>query len=145
MHSTFLDDVSDYTRTTRATSFASLWAGRIMLALVVMFLLFDIVIKLMASPEAVEGTVALGFKQHHLLVLALIELACLLLYLIPRTAPIGAIMWTGYLGGAIATHLRQDNPLFTHILFPVYVAILLWGALYLRDDRVRLLLERKPN
>jgi hypothetical protein len=59
------------------------------------------------------------------------------LYLVPRTAPLGAVLWTGYLGGAIATHLRLDNPLFSHVLFPIYVAALLWGGLYLRDARVR--------
>jgi hypothetical protein len=64
---------------------------------------------------------------------------CLILYVIPRTAPLGAVLWTGYLGGAIATHLRLDNPLFSHTLFPIYVAALLWGGLYLRDARVRAL------
>ena len=63
-----------------------------------------------------------------------------MIYLIPRTAPFGALLWTGYLGGAIATHLRLDNPLFCHILFPTYVAALMWGGLYLRDARVRAVL-----
>ena len=62
---------------------------------------------------------------------------CLVVYLIPRTAPLGAVLWTGYLGGAIVTNLRVHNPLFTHILFPIYVAALIWGSLYLRDPRVR--------
>ena len=75
--------------------------------------------------------------MNHMPVLGAIELVCLTLYLIPRTAPLGAVLWTGYLGGAIATHLRIDNPLFSHILFPIYVAAFIWGGLYLRDARVR--------
>ncbi len=103
----------------------------------VLFLLFDLSIKLMGTKEAVDGTVALGFKPEHLMILGLIEAVCLAIYLIPRTAPLGAVLWTGYLGGAIAIQLRAGNPLFSHILFPVYVAALLWGGLYLRDARVR--------
>ncbi|MES2522439.1 MAG: DoxX family protein [Gemmatimonadota bacterium] len=123
-----------------APSPGALWGGRVLLAVGVLFLLFDITVKLMVSPEAVAGTTALGYAAHHLPVLAALEVVCLVLYLIPRTAPIGAVLWTGYLGGAIATHLRIDNPLFSHILFPVYVAAILWGALYLRDARVRALI-----
>ena len=69
------------------------------------------------------------------------QLACLILYLVPRTAPLGAVLWTGYLGGAIATHVRVGNPLFSHTLFPIYVAAMLWGGLWLRDARVRRLLQ----
>jgi hypothetical protein len=69
-----------------------------------------------------------------------IELACLTLYLVPRTAVLGAVVFTGYLGGAVATHLRIGNPLLSHTLFPVYVAALLWGGLYLRDPRLRALM-----
>jgi hypothetical protein len=65
------------------------------------------------------------------------------LYLIPRTAPIGALLWTGYFGGAIVTHLRVGDPLLTHILFPIYVSALLWGGLYLRDPRVRAVLGKR--
>lgn len=118
----------------------ALWAGRIIAALAVLFLVFDIVIKLMGSKEAVEGSAQLGWSAELLPVLAAIQLACLILYLIPRTAPLGAVLWTGYFGGAIATHLRLGNPLFTHTLFPIYVAALLWGGLYLRDARVRAVL-----
>ena len=122
------------------TSNRTLWTGRVLTALAVLFLVFDTVIKLLGSKEAVDGTVQLGWKAHHLPILGVIEIACLVLYLIPRTAPIGALLWTGYLGGAIATHLRVDNPLFSHILFPIYVAALIWGGLYLRDARVRAVL-----
>ena len=67
----------------------------------------------------------------------MIQLACLVVYLVPRTAVLGAVLWTGYLGGAIATHVRVENPLFTHVLFPVYVAALLWGGLWLRVPALR--------
>jgi hypothetical protein len=117
------------------------WTGRILSGLAVLFLIFDLSIKLSGAKEAVEGTTQLGWQPHHLPILAAIEIVCLVLYLVPRTAPLGAVLWTGYLGGAIATHLRIDNPLFSHILFPIYVAALLWGGLYLRDARVRALLR----
>ena len=117
------------------------WAGRILTGIAVLFLTFDLSIKLSGAKEAIEGTAQLGWAPHHLPILAAIQIACLVLYLIPRTAPLGAILWTGYLGGAIATHLRIDNPLFSHILFPIYVAAFLWGGLYLRDARVRALLR----
>jgi DoxX-like protein len=121
------------------TSAGTRWAGRVVTTLAVLFLAFDVAVKLMVSKEAIEGTAQLGWSPSQLPVLGGIELACLVLYLIPRTAPLGAVLWTGYLGGAIATHLRVGNPLFTHTLFPVYVAALVWGGLYLRDRRVRAL------
>ena len=124
-----------------ATSTRARWAGRVVTGLAVAFLLFDTTIKLLAAKEALDGTVQLGWQPHHLPILGAIELVCLALYLIPRTAPIGALLWTGYLGGAIATHLRLDNPLLSHVLFPTYVAALIWGGLYLRDARVRALVR----
>ncbi len=116
------------------------WSGRVLTGVAMLFLTFDTAIKVAGATQAVEGTVQLGFQPHHVLTIGLIELACLIVYLVPRTAPLGAILFTGYLGGAIATQLRLDNPLFTHILFPIYVAALIWGGLYLRDARVRALL-----
>jgi len=120
------------------------WAGRILTGLTIAFLTFDVAIKLAGAKEAVEGTVTLGFQPHHVPIIGALGLVCLVLYAIPRTAPLGAVLWTGYLGGAIATQLRVDNPLFSHILFPVYVAALMWGGLYLRDARVRALLRPAP-
>ncbi|HYE57034.1 MAG TPA: DoxX family protein [Rhodothermales bacterium] len=117
------------------------WTGRVLTGLAVLFLVFDTTIKLVAAPEAVAGTTQLGWQAHHLPILGLIEVVCLVLYLLPRTAVLGAVLWTGYLGGALATHLRLDNPLFTHVLFPIYVATLLWGGLVLRDARLRALLR----
>lgn len=125
---------------TRSSSRSRL-AGRILTGIAVLFLVFDTAIKFSGAREAVEGTVQLGFQPHHVLTIGLIELACLIVFLIPRTAPLGAVLFTGYLGGAIVTHMRLDNPLFTHILFPIYVAALIWGGLYLRDSRVRALLR----
>jgi hypothetical protein len=123
------------------TSARTRWAGRILTGVAVLFLTFDMSIKLLGAKEAVDGTVQLGWAPHHLPILGLIQLACLALYLVPRTAPLGAVLWTGYLGGAIATHLRLDNPLLTHVLFPIYLAALVWGGLYLRDARIRALLR----
>jgi len=123
--------------TSPATSGSARRAGLILSTLAVLFLTFDLSIKLLGAKEAVDGTVQLGWQPHHLPILGLIELACLVLYLVPRTAPLGAVLWTGYLGGAIATQLRLDNPLFSHVLFPIYVAAFIWGGLYLRDARVR--------
>ena len=93
--------------------------------------------KLARIKEAIEGTAQLGFSPSVAFPLGLIELACLMLYVIPRTAPVGATLLTAYLGGAVATHVRLGSPVFTPMLFPVYVAIFLWGGLYLRDARVR--------
>jgi hypothetical protein len=116
-------------------------AGRILTGIAIAFLTFDVVIKLVGVKEAVQGTVELGYQPHHLLTIGLIGLVCLILYVIPRTAPLGAILWTGYLGGAIASNLRLDKPLFGYTLFPIYVAALIWGGLYLRDARVRALVR----
>jgi hypothetical protein len=119
------------------TSPKSLWTGRVLSGLAVLFLLADAIGKLLRPPAVVSGTTELGWPASALLTLGILQLVCLAAYLIPRTAVFGAILWTGYLGGAIATHLRIGNPLFSHILFPVYVALLLWGGLWLRDQRVR--------
>ena len=122
------------------TSTRGRWVGRILSGIAVLFLVFDAAVKLVASQAVVDLNAQLGWKAHHLPIIGTIEAVLLVVYLIPRTAPLGAILWTGYLGGAIATHLRIDNPLFSHILFPIYVAALLWGGLYLRDERVRRLI-----
>lgn len=117
------------------------WAGRTLSGIAILFLLFDVVIKLANAKAAIAGTAQLGVPAHLVPVIGIIGAVCLVLYVIPRTAPLGAILWTGYLGGAIAIQLRVENPLFSHTLFPVYVAAILWSGLYLRDDRVRALLR----
>lgn len=118
----------------------ALWAGYIITALVVLFLLFDSVIKLLQLTAAVEGTVELGYPANVIVPLGILQLVCLIIYLIPQTSVLGAILLTGYLGGAIATHVRLGNPLFSHILFPVYIGLMIWGGLYLRNRRLRALI-----
>jgi hypothetical protein len=94
----------------------------------------------------VEGTLQLGFPESVIVSLGLIQVACLVTYLVPRTAVLGAVLWTGYLGGAIATHVRVGSPLLTHTLFPIYVAAFLWLGLWLRDQRLRPILPlRAPH
>ena len=116
---------------------AKVLGGRIMTGLPALFLIMDAVGKLLKSRPVVEGTVQLGYSEGVLLALGIVLLVCTILYLVPRTAILGAILLTGYLGGAIATHVRVGNPLFSHVLFPVYVAVLLWGGLFLREPRLR--------
>jgi hypothetical protein len=117
------------------------WASRILTGLTIAFLTFDAACKVLAPPAAVEGTKQLGYSESVILPLGLIELALLALYLVPRTAVLGAVLWTGYLGGAIATHVRVGNPLLSHTLFPIYVAAFIWSALWLKDARVRAMLS----
>ena len=120
----------------------SVIAGRVITGLALAFMTLDVTMKLARVKQAIEGTTQLGFSSDIVLPLGLIQLACLILYVIPRTAPFGATLLTAYLGGAVAAHVRLGNPVFTHVLFPVYIAVLLWGGLYLRDARVRALLVR---
>jgi len=117
----------------------SLWAGRIITGLVAAFLLFDAVIHLMKPAPVVEGFAKLGFPIRFAIPLGIIELVCVLMYLIPRTSIFGAILLTGYLGGAIAIQLPTGNPFFGEVLFPVYIGVFLWGGIYLRDERLRAL------
>jgi hypothetical protein len=113
------------------------WIGWILTGLSGLFLLFDGGAKLAKVPAVMEGSAALGYPASSVFGIGVVLLACTLLYLLPRTAVVGAVLLTGYLGGAIATHVRVSNPLFTHTLFPIYVAMMIWGGLYLRDRRVR--------
>lgn len=112
------------------------WAGRIMSGLVIAFLAFDAAVKLLRLAPVVDGTVALGYPAGIVLPLGLVLIACVAAYAVPRTSVPGAILLTAYLGGAVATHARVGDPLFKHVLFPVYVAALVWGGLCLPDRRV---------
>ncbi len=117
------------------------WIGRVMSGLVIAFLLMASVFPKLFMPElALESMQQLGWNAKHLLLIAVIELVGTLLYAIPRTAPLGAVLLTGLFGGAVATHLRIDNPLFSHTLFPLYVGLLMWGGLWLRNAQTRALL-----
>lgn len=118
----------------------ALWTGRVLTGIAALFLLMDGSMKLFANPEAIKGTTELGYPEHVLFGLGALQLVCLAIYLFPRTAVLGAVLWTGYLGGAIATHVRVENPLLTHTLFPIYVALFVWGGLWFRNENVRKLL-----
>ena len=122
------------------------WAGRIICTLVVLFLLFDCSIKLVRLAPAVAGTIQLGYPVSLVRVIGFILLVCTVLYTIPRTSVIGAILLTGYLGGAVASQLRIGEPLFSFVLFPVYIGALVWVGLFLRDEGLRALVPlRKPK
>ena len=113
--------------------------GNVCTGLAALFLAFDAGLKVLRLGPAVEGTIALGYPADSVHWIGIIELVCLVLYLVPRTSVLGGLLLTGYLGGAIATHVRISSPLFTHTLFPVYVALVLWAGLYLREKRLRAL------
>jgi hypothetical protein len=111
--------------------------GYALTTLSALFLTFDTVLKVLMLPPAVQATTQLGYPADAVLVIGIVELVCLGLYLVPRTSVLGALLLTGYLGGAIATHVRVGSPLVSHTLFPIYVALVLWGGLYLREARLR--------
>lgn len=113
-----------------------LWAGRIISAIPVLFLLADSIMKLMKIDPVMKAFVQLGYPLSLVVPLGILLLVCTVLYVIPRTSILGAILLTGYLGGAVATHVRHSDPLFSHVLFPVYLGALLWVGLYLRDNRL---------
>jgi hypothetical protein len=123
----------------------TLWAGRILSALPVLFLLVDGIMKLVKPEPVVKATVELGYPENVIVAIGVVLLGCVILYVVPRTAILGAILLTGYLGGAIATHVRVGNPLFSHVLFPVYLAVLIWGGLYLRESRLRALVPLRHD
>lgn len=120
-----------------------LWTGRILSGLVGLFLLFDSITKLITIKPVVDGMHQLGYPVPLAPVIGSILLICIVLYVIPRSAPLGAILLTGYLGGAVASQLRIGMPLFSYTLAPIYVAALAWGGLYLRDSRVRALFAQR--
>ena len=122
------------------------WAGWVLSGLVIAFLLMDAAMKLMALPVVLEAGAPLGLPGADMARgLGTVLLVCTVLYMVPQTAVLGAILLTGYLGGAVATHMRVGSPLFTHVLFGVYLGILLWGGLYLRDARLRALIPIRAN
>jgi hypothetical protein len=122
-----------------------LWAGRIMSGLVVLFLLMDAAMKLVKARTVLDSMPTLGWPVSSAVPLGMILLSCTILYLIPQTSVLGAILLTGYFGGAIATQWRAGNPLFGYILFPTYLGILMWGGLYVRDARLRALIPFRSN
>ena len=120
-----------------------MWTGRIMSILVVLFLTFDAIIKVMRIPPALEGTARLGYPLSVVLPLGVVLLTCVVLYVIPSTSFLGAILLTGYLGGATATQVRLQDPWF---LFPVAIGVMVWVGPFLMDERLRALIPlRSPT
>ena len=121
---------------------AALWSGRVMSALVVLFLTFDATIKLIPIQAVIDSMNELGYPPTIGLArgIGIITVICIVLYVWPRTAVLGAILMTGLFGGAIATHLRIGSPVFSHLLFGFYLGLLAWGGLWLRDARLRALM-----
>jgi hypothetical protein len=124
---------------------ARLWIGRFASGASILFLLMDGLMKLVKPAPVIEGTLQLGYPESIITALGVILLTCVILYAIPRTAFLGALLLTGYLGGAVATHVRVGNPLFSHILFPVYLAVIIWAGLALRQPKLaEVLWPRNP-
>jgi len=119
---------------------AKIRVGYTLSGLATLFLLFDCTIKFINPPQVAEASAHIGWSASLAPTLGAILLLCTSLYAIPRTSILGAVLLTGYLGGAVATHLRVGDPLFSHVLFPVYLGVMLWAGLFLRDERVRTLL-----
>ena len=118
-------------------------AGRALSTLAVLFLLFDTVIKLLQLTVVIETFTRLGMPEGLAPVIGVVELVCVALYVLPRTSVVGAVLLTGFLGGATALHVRVGDPLLSHVLFPFYVGALLWGGLLLRDGRLRALVSAR--
>ena len=120
-------------------------AGWILSGLTILMLLADSVGKLLKPEPVVRGTLALGYPASAITTLGIVLLLSTLLYAVPRFSVVGAILLTGYLGGAVATHVRVGHPLFSHVLFPVYVGIFIWAGLYLRSQAVRNVLTNNES
>jgi hypothetical protein len=122
----------------------TLWAGRIISGLPALFLLVDGVMKLVKPAPVIEATVRLGYSENVIFPIGIVLLICTVIYLIPRTSILGAILLTGYLGGAVATHVRAGEGPFP-IVFPIIFGALLWLGLYLRDPRLRALVPLRQE
>jgi hypothetical protein len=127
--------------TDRPVNRAARITGRVLTVLLTVFLLIDSVAKLMQLPPVVEATVQMGFPATAVPVIGGVLLVCLALYLVPRTSVLGAVLLTGYLGGAVCAQLRIEAPLFSTTLFPIYLGVVVWGALYLRSAALRALVR----
>ncbi|MFZ0631011.1 MAG: DoxX family protein [Acidobacteriaceae bacterium] len=122
-----------------------LWTGRVIAGLAALFFLLDAVMKFVRPKPVADAFVRTGWPIELSVTLGVLLLVSTILYLIPRTAILGAILLTGYLGGAVATNLRLQEPLFSHTLFPVYFGVLVWGALWLREPRLGELVPLRQN
>ncbi len=121
------------------TSRPMLWAGWALTTVFALFMAFDTAIKLIKLPIVEETLAQIGYPPGIGFGIGVLELILLALYLLPRTAILGAVLYTGLLGGAMASHLRAGSPVFTHLLFGLYLGLFLWGGLWLRDARLRAL------
>ena len=130
---------------TSRPSNTALWIGRIMSGLVVAFMLLDGAMKLVPLDVVVTTSEQMGIPGSLARTLGIIGLICSVLYAVPRTSVLGAILLSGYLGGAMASHLRLGDPIFTHTLFGLYLGLLAWGGLYLRDARLRALIPLRVD
>ena len=119
---------------------AIVWTGWAMSGFIILFLAFDCAIKLLQLDMVKTSMTQLGYPAGHGLIIGIVETICLVLYVWPRTAILGAILLTAVYGGAIASHMRLDDPLFSHVLFGVYLGLLTWGGLYFRDPKLRALI-----
>jgi hypothetical protein len=121
-----------------ANSSTLLWTGRVLTGVFALFMLgASVAPKLLGMPVAEETLVQLGWPPGYAVFIGLVELTCVVLYLIPRTSLLGAVLMMALLGGAMATKMRVESPLFTHTLFSIYLALFMWGGLWLRDPVVR--------
>ena len=121
------------------------WTGRILSGLVVVFLLFDGIIKFIKIQPVIDTFEQMGWPIKFAVPIGIIDVGCAILFAIPRTAVLGAVLMTGLLGGAIATHVRIDSPLFSHTLFGVYLGLIAWAAIYLREPRLRALMPLRDG
>jgi hypothetical protein len=127
---------------TTAPSKARLLTGRILTTVTVLFLIMDVVFKFIRPipPQVLQSITQLGIQPGLLTAIGILLLVCAVLYVVPATSVLGAVLLTGYLGGAISLHVRVGNPLFGYVLFPVYIGVLMWAGLYLRESRLLALL-----
>jgi hypothetical protein len=139
MHIQTMDDdtFADGRRARPGGSRGAIWTGRGLSTLAVLFMALDSIGKLLEVPQVIAGSTDLGYPAGLVFTIGVIELLCVVTYVVPSTSVLGALLLTGYLGGAVATHVRVGNPLLTHTLFPIYVAVFVWGGLVLRDARLR--------
>lgn len=126
---------------TRALSTGAIWTGRVLSTIISLLLGFDATMKLLQIAPVLKASAQLGYSAHAVFGIGAVLAVSVALYAIPRSAVLGALLLTGYLGGAIATHVRAGDPLFTHVLFPIYVAAIAWAGLVLRDARLRAFLK----
>ena len=122
-----------------------IWTGRIASVLAGLFLFFDGLMKVIKPAFVVQATVQLGYPENTIRPIGIILLICVIVYAIPQTSIFGAVLLTGYLGGAIATNVRVGAPLFTYILVPIYLAVLIWGGLLPRSPQLRALISSEQS